>query len=109
MSPPWKKGIVNKLTTEHTEKIFYFKKLTEILLPPLCVLSINIKAISCQPSALFLRTQRIPLGSRIPEGIRDSGLWFHIVPLFFIELLTVPKKDKNILRNNIFMTAEAFS
>jgi len=28
-----------KLTTELTEKMFYFKKLTEILLPPLCVLS----------------------------------------------------------------------
>jgi len=48
-------GIGKKLTTEHTEKIFYFKRITDILLPPLCVLSIIVLFFPCFCSSKFIR------------------------------------------------------
>ena len=117
-------GYCKKLTTEHTEKIFYFKRITDILLPPLCVLSIIVLFFPCfcsskiyqiSPSSSSSPKNSVPIpsyaikkhtiyrlfplkniplentenSSGIPNSRRDSGLWFHIVPLFFIELLTV--------------------
>jgi len=84
-----------KLTTEHTEKLFYFgsaelaavKKLTEILLPPLCVLSIIIlflpllvftpvKFISSLPLRPALQKSSVPIPSYAINRIHFLG-YFH--------------------------------
>jgi hypothetical protein len=63
-----------KLTTEHTEKIFYYKKLTEILLPPLCVLSIIILFF---PLLVFTPVKfscSLPLGTALQKKLSTDTL-----------------------------------
>ena len=112
-------NVVRKLTAEHAEKIFYFKKLIEILLPLLCVLNyyslffsftfyaskiyqlfpasssstkrLGTDTLLCHKTAYNSAVISIKRHSVGERRVSLCGtLWFHIVPLFFIILLTVP-------------------
>jgi hypothetical protein len=61
------------ITTEHTEKIFYFIKLPDLLLPPLCVLSIGILRTLTSP-LLHYQVPARPSGNKKNETFRIKEL-----------------------------------
>ena len=67
---PWR---TQNITTEHTEKLLYFIKLPDFLLPPLCVLSIVILRILSSPLLHYQVPERPP-GNKKNETFRIKEL-----------------------------------